>query len=241
MAILNCYTTVMGVIINKTRLCAICENPLKSTQEKYCSNDCHHKSILGSGKFINKICPICEELFVCGARSGLNNSYRPLNTVYCSSDCSGRRLFKTDVNILPIDSKTAAYIAGLVDGEGSIMLVTKKNSYLLSLTITNSFRPVLDWVDSVTGLGVIRTKKRYSNKHKVSYFFQSYSYSAAAIIRLIQPYLIIKTEQANLGLAAFEHKIDTTDESLEIDIRNKMKFLNRRGVRQPFINHEVIG
>ena len=58
----------------------------------------------------------------------------------------------------------AAYIAGLVDGEGTVTLIRKhKNEHRqLSLSISSTELPLLDFVKSATGVGKITTKNACS-------------------------------------------------------------------------------
>lgn len=65
-----------------------------------------------------------------------------------------------------------AYITGIVDGEGIIMLQKfHHNEYPSTcISITSTTSELLDWIKSVIGKGTIKLKKNYNNsKHKDFY------------------------------------------------------------------------
>ncbi|MFN4218196.1 MAG: LAGLIDADG family homing endonuclease [Candidatus Bipolaricaulia bacterium] len=61
----------------------------------------------------------------------------------------------------------SAYLAGLIDGEGTITLARKyKGAHRhLLVSISNTERPVLEWVQRVIGAGRITTKRIYKSGH----------------------------------------------------------------------------
>ncbi len=217
-----------------TRLCENCRNPLKNRhQKKYCSTDCFYKAFKGRpspkrgrGLIVSQICPTCHESFECSSNSG----YRNLGTIYCSNICRAKADFINNLDVLPLSEETVAYIAGLVDGEGSIMLISKKGGCTLRLSISNTFRLVLDWLVKVTGTGAVREVKRGNKDHKICYFFQSDSYAAASLIKLVKPYLRIKQNQAILGLYVQERRqYDSKNKEWQLKALAEMKLMNKRG------------
>uniref|UniRef100_A0A6M3J686 Putative homing endonuclease n=1 Tax=viral metagenome TaxID=1070528 RepID=A0A6M3J686_9ZZZZ len=96
----------------------------------------------------------------------------------------------------------AAYIAGFVDGEGSICFHrnhkndSKTTTYSPRLRITNTNKDVLDWIAVVIGLGKVRSQKLYANNTKPVYeWYASGRYSIAVLKQLI-PFLKVKKLQA---------------------------------------------
>ncbi len=85
----------------------------------------------------------------------------------------------------------AAYLAGLVDGEGTITLahIHKGANRQLSVSITNTERQLLDWVKNVVGAGRITMKRPYSHKHMPGYTYAVANTQALDLLRQIAPYL----------------------------------------------------
>lgn len=85
----------------------------------------------------------------------------------------------------------AAYIAGIVDGEGTITL-TRRNSNKqrhLILSVSNTELRLLRHIQSVTGVGKITRKRVYSEHHAIGYTYGISNRHALDIIRAIYPYL----------------------------------------------------
>jgi hypothetical protein len=74
----------------------------------------------------------------------------------------------------------AAYIAGLVDGEGSITLSRKhrNENRHLGLTISSTELPMLEFVLAATGVGKITNKARSQPHHSHSYAYAVYNRQA---------------------------------------------------------------
>jgi hypothetical protein len=143
----------------------------------------------------------------------------------------------------------AAYIAGLVDGDGSIAVARKKTGpkgcksagfdYRSSLMIAMTDLKTLKWLQEVTGVGTIHRRKNY-NKEKwaQAWKWDVWAYQAADIIRQILPYLVLKAPNGR-NLILFQSSIRVAGRhgltKEEIRFREKccetsMK-LNRRGPR----------
>ncbi len=102
-----------------------------------------------------------------------------------------------------------AYIAGIVDGEGSIMLqkfhYNEYPSPCISIASTTS--ELLDWIKSVIGKGTVKLKKNYNNsKHKDCYSYILKHDDAIQLITEIYPYLIINTKRKRAELIINKYK-----------------------------------
>ncbi len=92
----------------------------------------------------------------------------------------------------------AAYIAGLIDGEGSITIAESGQDFRLSLTITNTYRPVLEWVQERTG-GSLASRRNDKNRRPI-HVLSINNKRVTQILRKIAPYMIIKRQQAQIAL-----------------------------------------
>lgn len=92
-----------------------------------------------------------------------------------------------------------AYIAGIVDGEGSIMLTRfHKNQYHSPcVSISSTDLELLEWVKNTVKAGKINTKKNYNEeKHKNSYTYTIIYDEAIQLLKDIEPYLVIEKKKA---------------------------------------------
>ena len=75
------------------------------------------------------------------------------------------------VNLLA--QKDAAYIAGIIDGEGTVTLSRRHRSEnrQLVISISNTERPLLAYVLDSVGVGKITGKRTYQSHHTASYTY----------------------------------------------------------------------
>lgn len=105
-----------------------------------------------------------------------------------------------------IKDTDAAYIAGFIDGEGSIGLRTahsndgKTPNYTLRMRITNTNLEVLAWIQAIVRQGSIRKIKMYQFNKKQGYEIYWGGRVARNILVQIQPYLKVKALQAKIGI-----------------------------------------
>jgi hypothetical protein len=85
----------------------------------------------------------------------------------------------------------AAYIAGLVDGEGTITLSRKhaRENRQLVISISNTERSILDFVHSRIGAGKITTKRCIQAHHAPGFTYAIWNRQALTLLAQIQPFL----------------------------------------------------
>lgn len=82
---------------------------------------------------------------------------------------------KISLEVIDINQIEKAYIAGIVDGEGSIMLQKFHSNEHPSpcVSIASTTLELLQWIKSTVGNGHITKKKNYNNeKHKDCYSYK---------------------------------------------------------------------
>ena len=86
----------------------------------------------------------------------------------------------------------AAYIAGLVDGEGSITLTRKhrNENRHLGLTISSTEMQLLQFVVDAAGVGRISNKRASRPNHSHSFAYGVYNRQALQLIEQIYPHLL---------------------------------------------------
>jgi hypothetical protein len=90
--------------------------------------------------------------------------------------------------LAPVD---AAYIAGLIDGEGTITLSRRhrNENRQLVVSISNTEMPLLEYVLSTVGAGKITCKRTYKPHHTVSFVYSISNRQALALLSQTSQYL----------------------------------------------------
>ncbi|MGL5379999.1 LAGLIDADG family homing endonuclease [Clostridium sp.] len=105
-----------------------------------------------------------------------------------------------------------AYIAGIIDGEGSIMLQKfHKNEFPSPcVSVASTTLELLNWLKEKIGGGKIIRKKNYNpDKHSDCYsYFLKYN-EAINLIQEIYPYLIIESKKRRANLILEKYKAVT--------------------------------
>ncbi|NFD29568.1 hypothetical protein EXN57_04855 [Clostridium botulinum] len=102
-----------------------------------------------------------------------------------------------------------AYIAGIIDGEGSIMLFRFHNNQFPSpcISISSTTIELLKWIKSVTKMGTIKRKKNYNTEKHTDSFTYTIKYNDAINLLIqIEPYLVIKNKKARASLIIKKYK-----------------------------------
>lgn len=106
-----------------------------------------------------------------------------------------------------LSPESAAYIAGLIDGEGTITLSRPhvNESRRLVVSIANTELQLLQFVLAEVGAGKITRKRAYSQRHTPSYCYAITSRQALSLLRQLTHYLhSYKRNRASLALARYQ-------------------------------------
>ncbi len=106
--------------------------------------------------------------------------------------------------LLSIEQK--AYIAGLIDGEGTVTLSRKHKNDMrqLAVLVSSTERPLLDYVLVSSGVGKITTKKTYMDHHLPSFTYSVYNRQALDLLEQTYPFLLsYKARRAKLVLEEY--------------------------------------
>ncbi|HDK7166948.1 TPA: LAGLIDADG family homing endonuclease [Clostridium botulinum] len=128
-----------------------------------------------------------------------------------------------------------AYIAGIIDGEGSIMLLKFHNNQFPSpcVSISSTTIELLEWMKDVTKIGTIKSKKNYNTEKHSNCFTYTIKYNDAInFLVQIEPYLVIKNKQKRAKLIIEKYKSVTprngkySDEMLKAKEKFYKEFIN---------------
>lgn len=97
----------------------------------------------------------------------------------------------TEQRVKTLSSEDAAYIAGLIDGEGTITLsrLHANENRRLVVSIANTELPLLTFVRERVGAGKITRKRTTSDRHTPSYCYAISSLQALALLMQLLPRL----------------------------------------------------
>ncbi len=126
----------------------------------------------------------------------------------------------------------AAYLAGFVDGEGSIMILARKGTISIRTSITNTDHDVLDWIWKTVGVGDLHLARFSTEKWKTTWTWNTNGDSTESILTQILPYLRIKKVQAELAIETMNRLRDPVykaDRTWQVEWYERMHALNKRG------------
>lgn len=126
----------------------------------------------------------------------------------------------------------AIYLAAFVDGEGSIMLGRRRDTASAILSVSNTKRPVLDWMVEATAVGAVQHQRAATEKTAASFFWRCTGDAAESVLRQIGPHLKLKGAQAQLAITFQERLRDPAlkaDRTWQQESLTRMQALNRRG------------
>lgn len=142
------------------------------------------------------------------------------------------------------------YLAGILDADGSIC-ISKATAeslklgrchnprYVLYLNIVNTSKELMDWLIQNFGGTNYKRRKRLSDNHRVTYDWRLSNNQCIEVLKLIEPFLIIKKDRAKLGIEFVEGmperprgqgaKTQANEVLRREALWNKMKELNQFG------------
>ncbi|UHD16982.1 LAGLIDADG family homing endonuclease [Thiocapsa bogorovii] len=85
----------------------------------------------------------------------------------------------------------SAYIAGLIDGEGTVSLLRKhkQDNRQVVVSISNTDRPLINYLLEAIGAGKATSKRTYSERHTPSFMYAITNRHALDLLRQVAPHL----------------------------------------------------
>jgi hypothetical protein len=135
-----------------------------------------------------------------------------------SSNCKLVRKGNTEGRLVTMEPTILAYIAGFLDGDGSVFFqLIRKSDYCYGFQIRTSIafyqktenEEILHWLKQQLSSGYIRRRKTGISDYTIVE-----SKEVQRILRLLQPYVRLKVEHVRLGLEILEklpHVSDATE------------------------------
>jgi hypothetical protein len=98
----------------------------------------------------------------------------------------------------------AAYLAGIIDGEGHIGLNRDSTRYKLGLAVKSTCKELADWIAGTTRLGKVREFKdkrpTSAGTRQVIHEWRVFTNQARSVLESVLIHLIVKREQAMLAI-----------------------------------------
>jgi len=127
----------------------------------------------------------------------------------------------------PVD---AAYIAALIDGEGTVTLMrAHKDEYRQAhVSINNCDKKMLEWVLRKVGAGKILPKKIYNEKHTPSFTYRIVAQKALPLLKQILPYLHTYKKERTKLILKYADKLTVRNGKYSKELMDKkVKFIKR--------------
>jgi hypothetical protein len=154
----------------------------------------------------------------------------------------------TESPIPKLPPEIAAYIAGLIDGEGTITLTRMhaNETRRLVVSIANTEYQILQFVLDHVHAGKITRKSTISDRHTPSFCYAITSRQALDVLRQVTPYLLsYKRQRAELALARYTALTPRngkyTPELLDQRHEFERSFLSLKSVREPAASYRPSG
>jgi len=138
-----------------------------------------------------------------------------------------------------------AYMAGIVDGEGSIQIRCRglgggvsgrPGQYTLIVQVVNTSKPLIDWLAANWGGAVAYTPEKPELNRKAKWSWSVTANNALRVLDEVYEFLVIKRTQCKLGRRFQRYAQRTGRERTEKITRlhhrffSEMRILNKRGV-----------
>jgi len=106
-----------------------------------------------------------------------------------------------------------AYLAGIIDGEGTITIAKakirkgrKSHLYSLRMSVGNSEKRLIDWLQENFG-GSVHILRRKRGKKRPAWQWVLGSQDTYNLLKELRHYLVIKREQADIGIAFYQRTL----------------------------------
>lgn len=135
-----------------------------------------------------------------------------------------------------MEAEKLAYIAGILDGEGSIMIMRQASkSFMEQRAKSGCFDPhyapcirigmlekgAMDFIVETTGIGKVHQEKSYCHKRPMFRWMVRSKNECLKFLTLVSPYLIVKKKQADLCMKFMNEWVSLNGVRLTPDIREK--------------------
>lgn len=149
-------------------------------------------------------------------------------------------------------ARELAYLAGVMDSDGcfsiakmqpSQRLTLKNPRYVFCMNVVNTSEDLMKWLVEKFGGQYAHRRKQVKENHKVTYDWWFNNGKALWLLKLIEPYLVVKRDRCRVGIDLLENwqtnqsgtasLTPPTEVERREGLYQEMKRLNRLGLVQP--------
>jgi len=187
----------LSIVEPIARTCEVCGKPVKRYR-KFCSQKCMGRSFT---KTEVRTCRICGGRFVV-----VGTKAHP--AILCSDECRRESNWRKNYGWkallrMPSEEWKLGYIAGLIDGEGSV----KMRDHNQNIQIHNTDQKMMEWLIENFG-GRVRVERRARENRKDLYRWEvTRMLDTKMLLNAVKPYLVTKKERAQGTLEYIEQRL----------------------------------
>lgn len=128
--------------------------------------------------------------------------------------------------MIPLEETEKAYLAGIVDGEGTVTLMKhhRNETPTPCVSVANNNLQLLKWIKTKVG-GVIVSKKKSKPHHSDSYAWSVRQDRAIRLLGEIKQYLIIKKPHADLIIDKYKSVTHRAGKYTSKMLKQKMRLV----------------
>lgn len=194
--------------------------PQHAERQKFCSATCQGQDrrgkFFGTRATANRVCQICDRPFHAKkvhVTAGIAK--------FCSNGCRGA---SQQIPLkIPALVEDLIYLAGIVDGEGTITLMS--SSFVPRILVANSHAGLMQWLHATYGGSLYNPRATRKPNHKPIITWGVGVVQAITLCRLLHPYLKIKRRQAEIVIAW-----GTANSEQRLGLFSELRTLNKRGL-----------
>ena len=140
------------------------------------------------------------------------------------------------------------YLAGIIDADGSVSIsrATPRGvvnpRYVLEVNVVNTSTELMAWLLETFGGRMVARRMSKPEVQRPTFDWKYSNGKAMWLLELVEPFLIVKRERAQLGIKLIKHWTTNHGQGARLDpdevarrefIYQRMKELNRFGIVQP--------
>ena len=97
-----------------------------------------------------------------------------------------------------------AYAAGIIDGEGSVMIIQRRTP---TISVTNSSKPIIDYLHNYYG-GLVKVQTKYKEHHKQCWIWTLRGDKVITFLRQVVPHMLEtnKVERSKIIINEWKNK-----------------------------------
>jgi hypothetical protein len=120
-----------------------------------------------------------------------------------------------------------AYLAGIIDGEGTIHATINDSGAMTSwIAVYNTDKDLMDWIEETFIVGGVYQVKRRQKHWKTSYVWKCNGRAGASVLKAVLPYLRVKKAKAEKYIEIHEGMNGTGQNYGNVDLDRRLRLVH---------------